>query len=67
VASGQVILINPNGVYFAPSASVDVGGLIATTHELVDRDFLEGNYQFKRNGATGKIINDGELKARLDG
>ena len=67
VAPGQVILINPNGAYFAPSASVDVGGLIATTHELADKDFLNGNYQFKRNGATGKIINDGELKARLDG
>ena len=67
VAPGQVILINPNGAYFAPSASVDVGGLIATTHELADKDFLDGNYQFKRNGATGKIINDGELKAKLDG
>jgi len=67
VAPGQVILINPNGAYFAPSASVDVGGLIATTHELADKDFLDGNYQFKRNGATGKIINEGELKAKLDG
>lgn len=67
VAPGQVILINPNGAYFAPSASVDVGGLIATTHELADKDFLDGNYQFKRNGATGKIINDGALKAKLDG
>jgi len=67
VAPGQVILINPNGAYFAPSASVDVGGLIATTHELADKDFLDGNYQFKRNGATGEIINEGELKAKLDG
>ncbi|MCD8504252.1 MAG: hypothetical protein LRY49_04290, partial [Burkholderiaceae bacterium] len=56
-----------NGAYFAPSASVDVGGLIATTHELADKDFLDGNYAFKRNGASGKIINDGELKAKLDG
>jgi len=67
VAPGQVILINPNGAYFAPSASVDVGGLIATTHELADKDFLQGNYQFKRNGAKGQIINEGELKAKLDG
>lgn len=67
IAPGQVILVNPNGAYFAPSASVDVGGLIATTHELADKDFLDGNYQFKRNGATGKIINEGELKAKLDG
>ena len=66
-APGQVILINPNGTYFAPSSRVDVGGLIATTHALSDQDFLDGNYHFKREGATGKIINDGELKAKLDG
>ncbi|MEI6601531.1 MAG: filamentous hemagglutinin N-terminal domain-containing protein, partial [Comamonadaceae bacterium] len=39
-APGQVFLTNPNGMYFAPSASVDVGGLAATTHSISNADFM---------------------------
>ena len=31
-APGQVFFTNPSGMYFAPSASVDVGSFTATTH-----------------------------------
>jgi len=66
-ANGQVFLTNPNGVYFAPGASVNVGGLVATTHKISNEDFMEGNYHFKRNGATGSIINEAELNASIEG
>jgi filamentous hemagglutinin family protein len=66
-ANGQVFFTNPNGMYFAPSASVDVGGLVATTHSISDADFMAGNYNFTRNGATGSIVNDGNLTASLGG
>ena len=66
-ANGQVFFTNPNGMYFAPSASVDVGGLVATTHSISDADFMAGNYVFNRNGATGSIVNDGNLTALLGG
>ena len=66
-ANGQVFLTNPNGMYFAPSASVDVGGLVATTNTLATGDFMAGNYNFTRNGATGSITNDGTLTASLGG
>ncbi|MEY2809119.1 MAG: hypothetical protein RLZ66_630, partial [Pseudomonadota bacterium] len=39
-APGQVFLVNPAGAYFAPSASVEVGGLMATTHSLSNEDFM---------------------------
>ena len=66
-APGQIFLVNPNGIYFAAGASVDVGGLVATTHSIANDDFMAGNLVFNRNGATGSIINEGELKAALGG
>ena len=66
-APGQVLLTNPNGVYFAPGASVDVGGLVATTHSISNADFMAGKTTFERNGSTGSVINAGELKAALGG
>ena len=58
-ANGLVFITNANGVYFAPSASVNVGALVATTHSISDSKFMSGDYVFERNGATGKIINEG--------
>ncbi len=66
-ANGQVILVNPNGVYFTKGSSVDVGGLIATTHTISDGDFMAGRNDFNRNGATGSVVNEGTLTASLGG
>ncbi len=66
-ANGQVFLSNPNGVYFSPGASVDVGGLVATTHQISLGDFMAGTTRFERNGATGAVINEGELRSALGG
>jgi len=66
-SNGQVFLSNPNGVYFSPSASVDVGGLVATTHNMSSADFMAGMNTFSRGGATGSVINEGSLHATLGG
>ena len=60
-ANGQVFLSNGSGIYFAPSASVNVGAFTATTHSITDDDFMAGRYLFNRNGATGSVINDGNI------
>jgi filamentous hemagglutinin family protein len=66
-ATGQVFLLNPNGVYFGKSASVDVGSLAATTDSIGNADFIAGKSTFTRNGATGSVVNDGQLQAGLGG
>ena len=66
-ATGQVFLSNPSGIYFSPSASVNVGALVATTHTISLDDFMAGKMRFERNGATGEVINAGELQAALGG
>ena len=66
-APGQVFLANPNGVYFGKSASVDVGSLAATTSSIGDADFMAGRITLDRAGATGKVVNEGQLRAALGG
>ncbi len=66
-ANGQVFLSNANGVYFSPSASVDVGAFAATTYRIGNDDFMAGRYVFERGGASGKIVNEGRLSAALGG
>lgn len=66
-ATGQVFLSNPSGVYFAPSASADVGGLVATTMSMGVDDFMAGSTTFHRNGSTAGVTNEGSLQARYGG
>ncbi len=66
-ANGQVFFSNPNGVYFAPGASANVGGLVATTHAISVADFMAGKNSFSRNGATGSVVNEGNLTASMGG
>jgi len=66
-ANGQVFLTNPSGIHFAPGSSLNVGGLVATTHSISDADFMAGNDLFNRDGATGSILNEGDLTAALNG
>ena len=59
--NGQVFFTNPNGIYFGPGSSVSVGGLVATTGSILDKDFLAGHYLFKRNGSSQSVVNEGTL------
>ncbi|HEX2954520.1 MAG TPA: filamentous hemagglutinin N-terminal domain-containing protein, partial [Bacillota bacterium] len=63
LANGKIFLINPNGILFGSTAQIDVGGLVASTLNLSDSDFLAGNYTFDANGAYGSVVNRGEILA----
>jgi len=59
-ANGQVWILNSNGVLFSKDAKINTSGLIATTKELSDTDFQNGNYSFSGN-STGSVINEGTI------
>jgi filamentous hemagglutinin family protein len=62
-SSGRVVLINPNGVIFGDTARVDVRGLIATTSDISNWDFMNGKIDFNRpsNSSSGVVINKGNI------
>lgn len=63
-ANGRVFLVNPEGIYFGPDSSVNVGSFIASSLNLRDEDFLAGNYRFLKEGnSSGSIICDGMISA----
>jgi filamentous hemagglutinin family protein len=65
-SNGKVFLINPNGVLFGKDARVDVGGLVASTLNISNTDFLAGRNNFS-GAATGKISNEGRLTTPTGG
>jgi filamentous hemagglutinin family protein len=65
-ANGQVFLINPNGVMFAPGAQVNVGGIVASTHDISDANFLNGKYNFSGTSAAS-VINQGTINTAAGG
>lgn len=48
-ANGQVFIINPNGVLLGEGAQINVGGIVASTLGISDKDFMDGNFKFSRN------------------
>ena len=46
-ANGRVFLINPNGIIFGETATVNVGALVASSLDIDYDDFMAGNYDFE--------------------
>ncbi len=67
-ANGRIILVNGAGVFFGPTASVNVASLIASTADLSDANFLSGKYIFNQPSQySGAIVNQGTLIAKKHG
>ncbi|WP_338767261.1 filamentous hemagglutinin N-terminal domain-containing protein [Massilia sp. METH4] len=61
-ANGQVYLVNPNGILFGRGARVDVGGLVASTANISNADFMSGKLDFNQPGKPGATVrNLGEI------
>jgi len=67
-ANGQVILVNPNGIFFTPTSIINVGGIIASGLNIQPSDFMNGNFIFDEVlGTEGAVINSGMINASLGG
>src|SRR3989344_2098083 len=68
-ANGTILFINPQGIFFGPQSTVQVGGLIASTRDITNQDFLRGTYKFGKDqsGPYSSITNEGLIKTREGG
>jgi len=66
-SNGRVFLINPNGIIFGAGARIDVNGLIASTLNLSNQDFLAGRYNFTAGLQAGSIVNQGTITTPTGG
>ncbi|WP_165418463.1 filamentous hemagglutinin N-terminal domain-containing protein [Dyella amyloliquefaciens] len=69
-ANGQVFLINPAGIVFGAAASVNVGGLVASTLDMDPATLAGGSQRFHLDNNTGtgaSVVNHGTITAATGG
>lgn len=62
-SNGRVLLVNPNGILFGAGSRIDVNGLVASTLNINDSDFLAGRLNFTAGTVAGNLRNEGTLQA----
>ena len=67
-SNGKLMLINPNGILFGKDSRVDVNGLVATTSDINNSDFISGNYHFSISPEINRtVINRGTINIKQGG
>ena len=66
-SNGQVFLINAAGVLFGKSAQVNVGGLVASSLDISNADFMNGRYRFAGSASSGAVVNEGSITSANGG
>jgi filamentous hemagglutinin family protein len=63
-SNGNLMLINRNGILFGNGAEIDVHGLVATTIDISNADFMNGQYHFNISPEfSNTITNRGTITA----
>ncbi len=66
-ANGQVYLVNSAGVMIGKGAQVNVGGLVASTLNISNEDFMQGHDNFAIGRPGAEVTNEGTITAREGG
>lgn len=62
--NGIFILTNESGIHVGPNAQIDVGGIILSTRDITNQNFLDNNYLFNRLSQDKLdlfLLNEGEI------
>jgi filamentous hemagglutinin family protein len=62
-SNGRVFLLNPNGIVFGAGSQINVAGMVASTLNLSNADFLAGRMNFTDGAGAGAVVNNGSINA----
>lgn len=62
-ANGKVFIVNSAGMVFTKGSSINAASILATTDDIKDADFMQGNYKFfnQPGHENASIINNGVM------
>ena len=66
-ANGRIFIVNPHGVVFGPTASVNTAGLLATTAGIDDSNFMQGRYEFRTPAPDSSQVSNQGVITTTDG
>ena len=61
-SNGRVFLVNQNGIFIGPGATIDTRSFIASTLDIRDSDFITGRMIFNAGPVAGRIDNQGVIR-----
>ncbi|MGE3773590.1 MAG: filamentous hemagglutinin N-terminal domain-containing protein, partial [Gammaproteobacteria bacterium] len=62
VSNGRVFLVNPAGIVIGRDGLIDTAGLVLSTLNISNENFLAGRYEFNGDASSGQITNHGYIK-----
>jgi len=61
-ATGEVFVVNPNGLMIGPNGEVTAGGgFVGSTLDITDDDFMQGRLRFNGLGSSAGVTNAGRV------
>ena len=66
-SNGRVFLLNPSGIIVGAGATIDTAGIVLSSLNLSDQDFLNGRLRFTEVPGAGAVVNNGVIQTASGG
>lgn len=66
-SNGTVYLVNPNGIVVSNSGTINTQGFLATTLDVNNQQFMNGQINLDASGSSGTISNEGTITTASGG